>query len=205
MAGGPPRVVDLHGGVHATQLTLGILAGGRATRLGGLDKAWLQRSGEPQVLRLLRAVDGEVSRVLVSANTGLARYAAHCMDACTDRTPDLGPIGGLDALAHACTTAWLVTLPVDLVGINDCLLRSLVAGAAPNGATAVDDDGPQPLVALWRVQPMREAIASALQLRSFAVHDLQSTLGMSHVRFTGLRFGNLNTPEDLVAAGVAAG
>ena len=28
-------------------ITLGILAGGRASRLGGRDKAWLQRNGVP--------------------------------------------------------------------------------------------------------------------------------------------------------------
>jgi len=30
------------------QITLGILAGGRATRLGGADKAWLRRGGMDQ-------------------------------------------------------------------------------------------------------------------------------------------------------------
>jgi len=36
------------------EVTLGILAGGRASRLGGRDKAWLQRDGVPQVLRIAR-------------------------------------------------------------------------------------------------------------------------------------------------------
>jgi molybdopterin-guanine dinucleotide biosynthesis protein A len=32
---------------------------------------------------------------------------------------------------------------------------------------------------------------------------LQARMGMACVRFTGVRFGNLNTPADLMAAGIA--
>ena len=42
--------------MSAPGITVGILGGGRATRLGGADKAWLIRDGQPQVLRLARRV-----------------------------------------------------------------------------------------------------------------------------------------------------
>jgi molybdopterin-guanine dinucleotide biosynthesis protein A len=177
-----------------------MLAGGRATRLGGIDKAWLEKAGQPQVLRLLARVRGEVDAVLVSANRDLARYGAHGLLAIPDREPGLGPLGGLDALASACTTPWLLTLPVDLVSVNDCLLRSLRA-AGGDGAWAEDDDGRQPLVALWRVQALRDALPAALEAGELSVQSLQARLGMAGVRFAGLRFGNLNTPADLSAAG----
>ncbi|KLD75466.1 molybdopterin-guanine dinucleotide biosynthesis protein MobA, partial [Xanthomonas hyacinthi DSM 19077] len=38
------------------EVTLGILAGGRAQRLGGRDKAWLQRDGQALVQRLAQAL-----------------------------------------------------------------------------------------------------------------------------------------------------
>ena len=60
--------------------------------------------------------------MLVSANRDLERFEALGLTAVPDRTPDLGPIGGLDALAQACTTQWLLTIPVDLVFVNDCLI-----------------------------------------------------------------------------------
>ena len=185
-----------------SDVTLGILAGGRATRLGGLDKAWLERDGVPQVLRLARRFAPEVSGVLVSANRAADRYAEHGLDVVADRIPDAGPLGGLDALAQACTTPWLFTLPVDLVGINDCLLPSLSATAG-QGAYAEDDDGLQPLVALWRVALLRVAVARALDGGDLAVQGLQARLDMACVRFTGVRFGNLNTSADLRAAGFA--
>lgn len=182
-------------------VTLGLLAGGAGSRLGGADKAWLQRGGVPQVLRLAKRLSGETATVLVSANRDLLRYAEAGLVAIPDRLTDVGPIAGLDALAAACTTPWLLTVPVDLVDVNDCLLRSLAA-AGGEGAFAIDDDGAQPLVALWRVETLREAMSEALAANEIAVHALQARIGMASVRFTGFRFGNLNTPADLAAAGI---
>ena len=190
--------------MSAAATTLGLIAGGRATRLGGADKAWLEKGGVPQVLRLAARVRGEVEAVLVSANRSLERYPEHDVVAVTDRRADLGPLGGLDALAAACATPWLLTLPVDLVSVNDCLLRSLRA-AGGEGAWAEDDDGRQPLVALWSVDALRAALPAALESEDFSMRSLQARLDMSAVRFTGLRFGNLNTPADLAAAGLEPG
>jgi len=186
-------------------ITLGILAGGRATRLGGIDKAWIERDGFPQVLRWQRRFAGETGAVLVSANRDLSRYADAGLEAVTDRfAGDLGPVAGLDALLHDCRTTWLLTLPVDLVGVNDCLLPSLWSSRGGNGAFAIDAEGPQPLVALWRVEAASAVVASAIAHGNRAIHALQATLGMAAVRFEGVRFGNLNTPGDLLAAGAVA-
>jgi molybdopterin-guanine dinucleotide biosynthesis protein A len=185
-----------------TGTTLGILAGGRATRLGGRDKAWLERDGVPLVLALARRFALETDAVLVSANSGAGRYATHGLKVVADRVADVGPIGGLDALAADCATPWLLTLPVDLVAMDDRLLRDLRA-AGEAGAWAEDDDGPQPLVALWPVAALRAALAPALASGDHAVHALQSRLGMARMRFAGARFGNLNTPGDLADAGIA--
>src|SRR4051794_36787739 len=132
-------------------VTLGILAGGRATRLDGLDKAWLEREGQPQVLRIVRRFATRVDHVLVSANRHLQHYRQHGLTAVVDSVEDIGPIGGLNALMEACKTPWLLTIPVDVVDVNDCLLPTLMARADTKGAYAIDDDGVQPLVALWRV------------------------------------------------------
>ena len=189
-----------------SHITLGILAGGRAKRLGGIDKAWIERDGIPQVLRWQHRFANETAAVLVSANRGLSRYGDAGVVAVADRsTRDLGPIAGLDALLHSCRTTWLLTLPVDLVGVNDCLLPSLWASRGESGAFAIDAEGPQPLVALWRAEAASAAVAVAIGQGNGAIHALQSVLGMTGVRFEGVRFGNLNTPEDLLAAGIAAG
>lgn len=182
-------------------MTLGILAGGQASRLGGRDKAWLQRAGVPQVIRLVRRFEAECAAVLVSANANLERYAEQDLSVVSDHVSGIGPLAGLQALADACSTPWLMTLPVDVIGTNECLLRTL-AMAGDAGAVAEDDDGLQPLVALYRVEPLRIAIESALAAGEHAIQAMQARLDLPRVRFRGLRFGNLNTPEDLLAAGI---
>ncbi|MET3929996.1 molybdopterin-guanine dinucleotide biosynthesis protein A [Lysobacter sp. OAE881] len=189
-----------------SDITLGILAGGRASRLGGIDKAWLQRDGVAQVERWRRRFASETSATLISANRCRERYERLNLRAVPDRHDgDLGPLAGLDALAAACDKPWLLTLPVDLVGVNDCLVPSLSASASAHGAYAVDDDGPQPLVALWPAAPLREAAARAIAANDLAIHSLQRHLRMVAVRLDGVRFGNLNTPQDLAAAGAVPG
>lgn len=183
-------------------VTLGIFAGGRATRLDGLDKAWLERDGQPQVLRIARRFAARVDRVLVSANLNLQRYRQHGLTSIADSVDDIGPIGGLNALLAACETPWLLTIPVDVIDVNDCLLPTLLANAGGKGAYAVDDDGVQPLVALWRVDVAKEAVDEAIAKRRYGVHLLLDTLKMSPVVLTGVRFGNLNTRADLAAAHV---
>jgi molybdopterin-guanine dinucleotide biosynthesis protein A len=197
-----PTSLPVSATIPSTDISLGLIAGGRARRLGGVDKAWLQRDGVPQVLRWARRFPGEHGPVLVSANRQLERYAAQRLIAVPDRISEAGPIAGLDALATACTTPWLFTLPVDLVGVNDCLLRTLVSQRGADGAFAEDDDGAQPLVALWRRDALRSACAAALAAGDGAVHRLRQRLDLRAVSFAGLRFGNLNTPEDLRAAGI---
>lgn len=184
--------------------TLGILAGGRATRLGGRDKAWLRRDGIPQVQRLVARLGPGVDEVLVSANRDPAAYTRAGLVPVADAIAGAGPLGGLHALAGACTGEWLLTVPVDVVDVNDCLLRRLAARGT-QGAYAVDDDGPQPLVALWPVAGLRAAVAAAIYAGDLAVHALQARLGMAALRLEGVRFGNLNTPQDLADAGIDTG
>lgn len=190
------------GEITPGKVSLGILAGGRGSRLGGRDKAWLERNGVPQVVRIARRFEGDCAAVLVSANRDLPRHAAHGLAAVEDRVEGIGPLGGIDALASACATSWLLTLPVDLVDTNDCLLRTL-AQAGGDGAMAEDDDGVQPLVALYRVEPLRAAVADVIQAGAFSVQAMHARMHLSRMRFRGLRFGNLNTPADLRLAGYA--
>lgn len=45
-----------------------VLAGGRATRMGGVNKGLVLFNGEPMAGRVIRTLAGQVSRVWVSAN-----------------------------------------------------------------------------------------------------------------------------------------
>jgi len=129
--------------------------------------------------------------------------------------PDQGPLGGLEALAAACTTPWLLTVPVDLVFVNDGLVPTLSSSAGETGASVEDEDGPQPLVALWNVAALRTALPSEAAvipakaavipakagIHDLSVQGLQARLHMPRIRLPGVRLGNLNTFDDLANAG----
>lgn len=189
-----------HGGALFPDITLGILAGGRATRLGGIDKAWMLSDGLPLVLRLCDAFDERVARILISANRDLPRYTQCELHTVPDRFTDAGPLAGIEALLAACETEWLLTVPVDVLSLPPDLIERMVAGG--QGAFAEDDDGFQPLIAWWSVAKTRIAVEEALATRALAVHELQTRLEMQSTRFQNFSFGNLNTPDDLVAAGI---
>lgn len=185
-----------------TNTTLGILAGGLATRLGGADKAWLRRDGVPQVLRCQHAYGNLTCATLVSANRGFERYLEHGLRVvCDAGASGRGPISGMRALAEACDSEWLLTLPADLVEFDPRVAVRMMDEAADDGAFAADADGVQPLVALWSTPSLR----SRLQVRpepTGAIHLLQTGLAMRRVEFPQMRFGNLNTPDDLRVAGI---
>lgn len=183
--------------------TLGILAGGLGSRLGGLDKAWLQRDGVAQVVRCHRAFADVTRETRVSANRALARYREYGLAVVSDAGgAGRGPIGGLQALAEACASAWLFTVPVDLLDFNADIALRLMDEANIDGAFAVDADGTQPLIALWSAPRLRARLRSA-HGETGAIHALQAGLAMRPVPVPGLRFGNLNTPEDLRDAGIS--
>jgi len=183
-------------------VTLGILAGGQGSRLGGIDKAWLHRDGLPQVLRWQQRFQHETAAALVSSNRPDPRWQQYGLTTVPDRHPDCGPLSGLDALTHACQTPWLFTVPVDLIDIGPGLLQALAAEATGVGAAAEDRDGPQPLLALWNVTTLKDHLATAFTSGDYSVRRLQQRLQMRTCDWQGSPFGNLNTPGDLTAARV---
>lgn len=177
--------------------SLGILAGGRGLRLGGVDKAAVQVRGASLLERVLDAAGGGFAEILVSHNRPDTPPRVRLADSplryvADERAAGEGPLAGLDALLQACRSPWLLTLPVDLAHPTRSLVEALMAG---DGAVARDADGLQPLAAMWPVDAAREAIREALRQGERAVHPLVSRLGLQAVDVAPL--GNLNTARDL--------
>lgn len=179
-------------------ITLGILAGGRGTRLGGCDKAWMLYRGETLIERTLHALGDAFAATLVNANRETDRYAALGLRAVRDRVAGFpGPLAGLDALLATCTTQMLLTVPVDLRTIPSDLVERL-RSTGQVGAVARDANGMQPLVALWPTARARIVIAEALSRGERAVHRVVAELALPVVPFGDGDFGNLNAPDDFL-------
>lgn len=176
--------------------SLGILAGGRGRRLGGVDKAAVEVQGTSLLQRVLDAAGGGFAQVLVSHNLPDAPWRAelHARGlrfVADGVAPGEGPLAGLDALLGACRSEWLLTLPVDLAHPDAAMVDALLAH---EGAVARDEGGLQPLVALWPVAPAREVVHQALVGGERAVHPLVARLRLQPVDLP--RLGNFNTPRD---------
>ena len=181
-------------------VSLGILAGGQARRLGGIDKARIVREGRQQLERVLAAFPHAFRERLLSYNRDPAGLPAIGLRVVSDLRPGfVGPVAALEALAAACHSPWLLTAPVDCHEIPADLAHQLFAAAGPDG-TAVDDaDGPQPLLGLWRVAALKDACAHALATGHARAMQVREALQLGHFDLAPRRLGNLNLPEDLEA------
>ncbi len=91
-----------------------MLAGGRGSRMGGLDKGLQAFQGKPLVRHVLQRLAPQVGTLMVNANRNLHEYAALGVQVWPDELADYpGPLAGLAAgLAH-CQTPYLASVPCD--------------------------------------------------------------------------------------------
>jgi molybdopterin-guanine dinucleotide biosynthesis protein A len=95
-----------------------VLAGGRGTRMGGVDKGMQNFKGTPLALhaamRLQIQQGGPLGAVMFNANRNLADYAAFGLPVWPDDLADFaGPLAGFQIGLEHCETNYLLTLPCD--------------------------------------------------------------------------------------------
>lgn len=96
------------------RVTAGILAGGRATRMGGQDKGLVELAGRPMIEYVLEALREQTSEVLINANRNLQRYQSYGLKVVRDREGDFrGPLAGMASLMAAARSEWLLVAPCD--------------------------------------------------------------------------------------------
>ena len=100
--------------IKISDITGLILAGGRGSRMGGVDKGLQDHLGVPLALHALRRLAPQVGTVMINANRNLDVYASMGVPVWPDEIPDYaGPLAGMLAgLAH-CETPYLATVPCD--------------------------------------------------------------------------------------------
>lgn len=187
----------------AGDITIAILAGGAAKRLGGRDKGLVCLQERPLIAWTLEALDLAAGQPhLIVANRNLDKYARFAPTiADHDSGAFAGPLAGIAAALAACSTAWLYSLPVDCVRPRPeilAALRQAALGRPVDVLVAHDGHRRQPLFALYRAGL---AAAAAAALASGAgVTRWQDSLDTREVDLSALpedAWLNLNTPEEL--------
>jgi len=130
----PPRETTI-AAIPIEQITGLVLAGGRGSRMGGIDKGLQTHLGQPLALLALQRLRAQVGRLMVNANRNLPVYEAMGVPVWPDAIADYpGPLAGfLAGLAH-CETPWLVTVPCDTPGFPLDLVQRLAQGVVAEGA-----------------------------------------------------------------------
>jgi molybdopterin-guanine dinucleotide biosynthesis protein A len=91
-----------------------VLAGGRGSRMGGVDKGLQNHMGAPLAMHALMRLGPQVGQLMVNANRNLGAYEAFGAPVWPDANPDYaGPLSGFLAGLEHCDTPYLVTVPCD--------------------------------------------------------------------------------------------
>src|ERR1700678_1587551 len=144
-----------------------ILAGGRGSRMGGVDKGLPMHRGRTLVEHALQRLRPQVGKVMLNANRNLDTYRAMRVPVWPDEVPDYpGPLAGMLAgLAH-CDTVFMATVPcdtpnfpLDLVARLVGALESADADIAVAYTRAREELFPQPVFCLMKTS-LKDALAA---------------------------------------------
>jgi molybdopterin-guanine dinucleotide biosynthesis protein A len=183
-----------------------ILAGGRGTRMGGIDKGLQLFRDAPLAQHALTRLAPQVGRVIVNANRNLDLYRAMGPAVYSDELPDFaGPLAGVLAGLSHCDTPYLATVPCDTPCFPDDLIERLSGGLlAADIATAYTREGdtlsPQPVFCLMKTS-LRDSLRDFIDRGERKTGLWARELGGARVVFDdAAAFANFNTLDELTGA-----
>jgi molybdopterin-guanine dinucleotide biosynthesis protein A len=192
-----------------------ILAGGRARRMGGRDKALLPLARRPLIGHVLERLAAQVDRVVISANGDAGRFAAFGVPVVADaRETFEGPLAGILAGmtwagSNSPMAQWIATVPADTPFVPRDLVSRLRAAVADAHSIAIarSNGTLHQVVAVipialrqnletWLRETGDRAVKAWLATVPTVAVDFPSELGVDP-------FFNINTLEDLARAEAA--
>ena len=180
--------------IDAQDITGIVLAGGRGSRMGGVDKGLQNHHGIPLALHALMRLAPQVGHTMVNANRNLGAYESFGVPVWPDPVGEFaGPLAGFLAGLERCETPLLLTVPCDSPDFPDDLAARLMS--------ALDDDAVdlayavtleegreqrQPVFCLLR----RELLESLVAFLHGGGHKIDAWFGLH--RAVGVRFADAN-------------
>ena len=193
-----------------------VLAGGQARRMGGGDKALIEIGGVAILDRVLAVLRGRCDPIILNANGDPARFARYGLPVIADSVPDFaGPLAGILAgldwtAARIPGAEWVISVPGDCPFLPTDLVDRLHTARAQAGtplACARSGEWRHPVVGLWRVD-LRDDLRHALtvdDLRKIEIWTARHGVAMASWPDRPIDpFFNVNTPDDVAAADLAA-
>jgi len=186
--------------INRQQITAVVLAGGKGSRLGGVDKGLIKLKDSPLVQHLIARIQPQVGEIIISANRNVEQYANFGFAVFKDNIEGFaGPLAGiLTALKH-CKTEWLLSVPADSPFVpNDLALH--LSEKIQHAKIAIPHDGKylQPTFSLIN-KSLTSSLDDFLQQgeRKARVWMQQQKHVIVDFSKQSHAFVNINTEEDL--------
>jgi molybdopterin-guanine dinucleotide biosynthesis protein A len=188
-----------------TRITGLILAGGRGTRMGSIDKGLQLFRNIPMVAHVTHRLTPQVDSIHINANQNITTYQQFGVPVYSDHTLDYaGPLAGFQTGLLHCATEYLVTTPCDSPFLpHDLVMRLYDALQAENADLAIAVTGESnhrqqhPVFCLLK-KSLLPHLSAYLENGGRKVGDWTSSLQCAKVHFPDeAAFNNINTLEDL--------
>lgn len=182
-----------------------VLAGGRGSRMGGVDKGLQNHKGVPLALHALLRLQPQVGEAMINANRNLGAYESMGVPVWPDAQGDFpGPLAGMLVGLERCETPYLVTVPCDTpnfpLDLVERLGRALEAEGAEIAMAATREGGEvvrQPVFCLLKAE-LLESLVKYLHSGERKIDRWTSRHRVATVVFDdAAAFDNANTPEEL--------
>lgn len=156
--------------IDASQITGVVLAGGRGSRMGGIDKGLQPYRGMPLALHTLMRLAPQVGEVMINANRNLAAYESFGVPVWPDADSEFGgPLSGFLVGLERAETPFVATVPCDTPDFPADLVERLAAALAAEDAelamARAPDAGrpeagpqPQPVFCLLRAELLESLV-----------------------------------------------
>jgi molybdopterin-guanine dinucleotide biosynthesis protein A len=191
-----------------------ILAGGRGSRLGGVNKALLQVGERSNIERVLAALGPLCTEVVAVANDRALAGRAD-LRLLLDQEPHAGVLPALAQGLGALPTDLVVAVACDMPFLSRALLAELIERCAGQDVVMpIVDDRPEPMHAVYRRTACLLAIQAALEAGERRMISFLDRVRVVRIEAADVRrwdpelrsFFNTNTPADLERArAIAAG
>jgi len=190
-------------GLLSTRVTAVVLAGGRNSRMGGADKAFLRAGGRAVIERTLDLLADCFGQTVVVANRP-EKYAAFDVTVASDEFPGCGPLAGIHAAMGVVDTPYVFVVACDMPFVQREAIAFLVDRLVDQDALIPCWDADiEPLHGLYATR-LRSRIAASLEQGVTAIRaflpmvdaELIPEAVMRRVPRAAESFRNINTLED---------
>ena len=197
-----------------TAITGLILAGGRGSRMGGIDKGLQNFRGLPLALQTLMRLQMQslpLQEILINANRNLSAYESLGVPVWPDSIDGYaGPLAGFLTGLERCETPLLLTVPCDSplfpLDLVERLYQALLAqGADIAMAAAPEADGqirPQPVFCLMKIELLESLVkftqAGGRKIDTWTAQHRCAIVPFDQAQDDPQAFANVNTLPELM-------